>query len=158
MLNKVEVMGRLVADPELRYTTKGKAVVSFSLAVERDRPDSDGQRRADFFNVVTWDQTAEFVNKWFKKGQMICIVGSLQNRSYEKNGQKRTVTEIVASEAHFCGSKSSTPTIANTPYNNGDIASAMAYAAQPDPTTNTAPTQDTGFFDIPEINDDECPF
>ena len=103
-MNVVCLTGRLTADPELKKTQSGKSVVSFTLAVDRDFKSADGERQADFINCVAWNQPAEFITKFFKKGKMIAIVGELRNRQYEtKEGAKRTVTEVIISKAEFCG-------------------------------------------------------
>ena len=105
MINNVVIMGRLTKDPELKTTQSGLSVVSFTVAVDRNCQ-KDGERRADFLNVVAWRQTAEFVEKYFAKGSMIAIQGSIQTRKYEdKSGNKRTAVEIVADNVSFCGSK-----------------------------------------------------
>ncbi len=105
MLNTVVLMGRITAAPELKKTQSGISVVSFSVAVDRNyRSGSD--RQTDFINIVAWRQTADFICNYFKKGQMIAIEGSIQTRSYEdKNGNKRTAFEVVASNVSFCGDK-----------------------------------------------------
>lgn len=109
MLNVVAIMGRLARDPELRQTTTGKNVASFRIACDRGRRDANGQSQADWLDVVAWDRTAEFVCKYFQKGSLIAIDGRLQTRQYQdKNGQNRTVVEIVAQNVSFCGSKEST--------------------------------------------------
>lgn len=103
-MNKAIIMGRLCADPELRTTPGGKAVTTIRVAVNRRFANEDGTRDADFIDVVCWRQTAEFVVKYFTKGRMIGVVGSLQTRSWtDKNGNKRYVTEVIADEAYFCG-------------------------------------------------------
>ena len=100
-------MGRLVADPELRTTPNGISVTSFCVAVDRSFVKAGEERKADFINVVAWRQTADFVTRYFHKGSMIAVQGSIQTRSYEdKNGNKRTAVEIVADNVSFCGSKS----------------------------------------------------
>ena len=116
-LNKVILGGRLTSDVELKQTPSGVSVCNFTLAVNR-KYSKDGEQQADFFNVTAWRGTAEFVAKYFKKGSSICIVGSLQNRTWEdNNGNKRYATDIVADEASFVdgkndsqGSEASTPT------------------------------------------------
>lgn len=106
MLNTAILMGRLTADPELKTTNSGLSVTSFCVAVDR-RYQKDGEKQADFLNVVAWRQTAEFICKYFQKGQMIAVQGSIQTHNYEdKNGNKRTAVEIVADNVSFCGSKS----------------------------------------------------
>lgn len=106
MINNVTLMGRLTADPELKTTTTGLSVTSFSVAVDRPYVRNGEERQADFINVVAWRQSAEFVCRYFRKGQMIALTGSLQSRSYEdRNGNKRTAYEVVADRISFCGSK-----------------------------------------------------
>lgn len=106
MTNVVVLMGRLVADPELRQTQSGISVTGFSIAVDRNRADADGNRQADFFNVVAWRGTAEFICKYFSKGSMISIDGCLQSRKYQdKQGNNRTAIEVLAQNASFCGGK-----------------------------------------------------
>ena len=111
--NKVILMGRLTSDPELKQTQSGVPVTSFSLAV--DRKGRDGS--CDFITVAAWRQTAEFICKYFKKGQAILVCGEIQTRSWtDNNGQKRTATEVVASEATFCESKKDSEGT-SSPYN-----------------------------------------
>jgi len=145
MLNCAVIMGRLVADPELRKTGSGISVTSFTVAVERRYVRSNEERQADFIDVIAWRQTAEFICKFFSKGSMIAIQGSIQTRSYEdRNGNKRKAVEIVADNASFCGSKSETGT--------GYRAESPA-AVQPAPSYATA---DAG--DFKEIPEDDLPF
>lgn len=111
MLNSAIIMGRLTADPELRSTPNGISVTSFSVAVDRNYQRQGEERQTDFINVVAWRQTAEFVTRYFRKGSMIAVQGSIQTRSYEdKNGNKRYAVEIVADNVSFCGSKAETGT------------------------------------------------
>lgn len=106
MLNAVTLQGRLVAGPELRRTPSGVSACSFRIAVERSFAKQGEERKADFIDIVTWRQTAEFVCKCFAKGSQILVQGEVQTRSYEdKNGAKRTVVEIVADKVHFDGAK-----------------------------------------------------
>ncbi len=104
MINNVILMGRLTADAELKSTTTDKYVTSFSIAVERDYS-QNGERQADFINLVAWGKTAEFITKYFSKGDMIAVRGSIQTRQYEKDGIKRTATEVLVEKASFCGGK-----------------------------------------------------
>ena len=108
-LNKVVLCGRLTADPELKQTQNGIAVVSFSLAVNRRfTRGADGQNnsQADFINCVAWRQTAEFISRYFKKGSSLCVTGSIQTRTWNDNtGAKRYVTEVVVDEAMFVDSR-----------------------------------------------------
>lgn len=106
MLNRSILQGRLCADPELKQTASGTSVCSFRIAVERNFADKDGNRQADFIDIVAWKGTAEFICKYFSKGNMILLEGSIQTRSYEdKNGNKRTAVEVVADQVYFCESK-----------------------------------------------------
>lgn len=108
MLNQVALQGRLTADPELKTTPNGVSVTAFSIAVDRNYQ-TTGERQADFFNIVAWRHTAEFITRYFQKGKMIIISGSLQTRSYtDKNGDKRTVVEVVADGVNFGGDKEKT--------------------------------------------------
>lgn len=101
MLNVVVLTGRLTADPELKTTGSGISVCSFSIAVDR-RYKSGEERQADFINIVTWRSSAEFVSKYFKKGQMIAIEGSIQTRKYvDRDGKNRTAFEVVANNVQF---------------------------------------------------------
>jgi single-strand DNA-binding protein len=108
MLNVIAVMGRLVADPELKKTTSGISTTTLRIACDRSFADKSGERQTDFFDVVAWRGSAEFACKYFRKGQLIAVNGRLQSRSYEdKSGNKRTVYEIVADNLHFADSKGS---------------------------------------------------
>lgn len=106
MLNKVILMGRLTRDPELRHTQSNIPVASFTLAVDRGYKKDNDAVNADFINIVAWRGTAEFVSKWFSKGQLVAVSGRLQTRSYtDANDNNRTATEVVADEAFFAESK-----------------------------------------------------
>lgn len=136
MLNVVALMGRLVADPQLRQTTTGKNVVSFRVAVDLGRKDANGQNLADFFDVVAWNKTAEFVCKYFQKGSLIAIDGRLQSRNYQdKNGNNRTAIEILVNNVHFAGAKSQ-----NAPAREPDVAPPQASATS---LNSFAPIDDT---------------
>lgn len=112
MINSVVLMGRLTADPELRTTTTGKSVCSFSIAVDRSFVKAGEERQADFINIVAWESQANFICRYFSKGSMIAIQGQIQTRRYEdKTGAKRTAFEVIAREVSFCGSKSETGTV-----------------------------------------------
>ena len=101
-LNHSTIMGRLTKNPELRRTTTGKAVCSFDIAC--DKPGKDNG--ASFIPCVAWEKTGEFINQYFTKGSAIVVEGRLESRQYDsKDGQKRTVLEVVVSQAHFCGKK-----------------------------------------------------
>ena len=105
MLNNVTIMGRLTADPELRKTGGGTSVTTFTLACDRDFK-TDGEKQADFFEVVAWKHTAEFVSKYFAKGRMAVVSGRLQVRKWQnKDGENRYSTEVVAENVYFGDSK-----------------------------------------------------
>ena len=110
MLNCAVIMGRLTADPELRQTPSGVSVTRFTVAVDRGYVKPGEERKADFINVVAWRQNAEFVTRYFSKGSMIAVQGSIQTGSYEKDGIKRSTFEIIADNVSFCGSKSESST------------------------------------------------
>lgn len=139
-LNQIVIMGRLTRDPELRRTGSGVAVTSFTLAVDRDFAGKDGEKEADFIDCVAWRQTGEFVGKYFAKGRMACVQGSLQIRNWtDKDGNKRRSAEVIASNVYFADSKS-------TAQSDGNSATAPTYA------TPTAP-------DFPLLDDEaQLPF
>lgn len=127
MLNCAIIMGRLTADPELKTTTNGISVTSFTVAVDRNYQKPGQERQTDFINVVAWRQTAEFVTRYFRQGQMIAVQGFIQVRGYEdRNGNKRNAVEIVADTVSFCGSKAET-------------GAGGQNAGAPAPTGNPAP-------------------
>lgn len=102
MLNSINIQGNLTKDPELSRTTSGKSVLSFTIACDRDKKESE----SFFFTVVAWEGTAEFISKYFRKGSQIIVDGHLQSRNYEdRDGKKRTATEIVADRVYFAGRK-----------------------------------------------------
>ena len=151
MLNYVCMMGRLVADPELKHTPSDIPVVSFRIAVDRTYVKAGAEREADFFNVVAWRSTAEFISKFFSKGNLIAVEGNLQSRQYEKDGIKRTVYEIVANQAHFTGEKR----LNANPSNDSD-----AHLSDP-PAGYRAPASysNADSTDFQEIStDDDLPF
>ena len=144
--NKVILGGRIARDPELKTTQSGLSVTQFSIAVNR-KPTKDQQSpQADFINVTAWRNTAEFITKFFRKGSSICIVGSIQTRSFtDKTGSKREVTEVVADEAYFVDSKqevSQTPQW-NAPQNaQNDAQQYYVQQAATYATTVQMPPQD----------------
>lgn len=106
MLNVVALQGRLGRDPEIRQTTTGKQVATFTLACDRGRKDANGRTTADWIQIVAWDRLADFAAKWLTKGQMITVDGRLQSHTYQaKDGTNRTAVEVVANNINFCGSK-----------------------------------------------------
>ncbi len=106
MLNKVILMGRFTRDPELRSTPQGISTCAFSIAVDRNFVRPGEERKADFINCVAWRQTAEFISKYFRKGSMVALEGSIQTRSWDDNeGKKRYATEVIVSQVYFAESK-----------------------------------------------------
>lgn len=155
MLNRVILIGRLTQDPELRYTNSGTAVASFSLAVERSRPNQAGERETDFINIVVWQKQAELCAQYLHKGRLAAVDGRLQIRSYEnREGQKVRVAEVVAETVRFL--------------DRGDQTSAQSHsgnagpAARPAPDTHRTPRyEDDPFADdsqMIDISDDDLPF
>ncbi len=129
-LNKVILIGRLTADPELKQTGNGVAVTSFTLAVDR-KHNKDTEKKADFITIVAWRQTAEFICKYFRKGSAIIVLGELQTRSWDdSNGKKRYTTEVVASEVSFAESKKNTETNSPTAGNFDAFAQANFEAVE----------------------------
>ncbi len=125
--NKVILGGRLTADPELKQTPNGVPVVSFSIAINRRfQSKENAQQQTDFFNVTAWRSTAETISKYFHKGSTICIVGSIQNRTWtDTNGQKRYATDIIAEEVQFVDSKGEAE---SEPKSNGSNYVPAAYS------------------------------
>ena len=118
-LNYSVLMGRLARDPELRRTNTGKAVASFAIAVDNFGKDNG----ASFISCVAWDKTGEFVSNYFMKGTPIAVEGRLQTRQYEsKDGKKQTVTELVVTQAHFCGKKEEKETFGTPAYQQNNFA------------------------------------
>lgn len=152
--NKVILGGRLTADPELKTTPSGISVTSFTVAVNRRFGGKNGEdTQADFFNVTAWRQTAEFVTRYFRKASSICVVGSIQTRSWtDQSGQKRFATEIVADEAYFVDAKSESP-IAVQQMNAAYTAGAGYGMTAPQPTA--APSyvpEGYGYGNAPQVS------
>ncbi|MBR0276842.1 MAG: single-stranded DNA-binding protein [Clostridia bacterium] len=144
MLNKVILMGRLTRDPELKYTPSNVAVCSFTIAVDRGYVKPGEQRQADFINIVTWRNTAEFVSRYFVKGQLINVCGSLQTRTWDDaQGIKHYATEVIADEVNFCG-------------DNRGSGNAGQQAENQDFAGNSQQTAGSGF--APVDTDDDLPF
>ena len=147
MINNVVLMGRLTAVPELKTTQSGISTVRFSVAVERRYNKQGEERQTDFVDCVAWRQTAEFVSKYFNKGSMIAVVGSIQTRNYEdKNGNKRKAVEVQVDNVSFCGSKGETGTGGGNP--NLDVLKDKVEQFN-------APQNNSSYTDIP---DDDLPF
>ena len=151
MLNCAVLMGRLVADPELRTTANGTSVTSFRIAVDRNFVRQGEERQTDFIDIVAWRQTADFVTRYFHKGSMIAVQGSIQTRNYEdKNGNKRTAFEVVADNVSFCGSKAESGT--------GGAPAARAAAPAPAAPAVSYASGSTGDFETIDDDDELLPF
>ena len=158
MLNVVAIMGRLVADPELRTTPQGINVCSFRIACDRNFVRQGEQRQADFIDIVAWRSQADFVCKYFQKGSLIAIDGSIQTRQYQdKNGNNRTAFEIVANNINFAGSRNSNAGGAN--YQNSAPSYQNAAPARP-AAVEAAPSYSAGSADDFAVIDDsdDLPF
>ncbi len=131
-LNKVILCGRLTADPELRQTNSGIAVVRFTLAINRravKNPDGTQNQQADFITVVAWRERAEFISRYFRKGSALCITGSIQTSSWtDQQGQKRYATEVVADDAMFVDSKNEGGSVGGT---YTETYNAPSYSSNP---------------------------
>lgn len=164
MLNVAIIMGRLVADPELRHTPNDIAVTSFTVAVDRSYVKAGAERQADFIDVVAWRGTADFVCKYFRKGSAIVVQGSLQTRSYtDSQGNKRKAVEIVADNVHFGESKrDSAANTGATAYGAPPPAVSTPSSSAPMEVAASTPAAvyssgDSGDFeDI--LNDEDLPF
>ena len=150
-MNKVILMGRLTRDPELQQTQQGTALCRFSIAVDR-RFAKDGVRQADFINCTAWRQQAEFICKYFTKGSMISVVGSLQSRSWDgQDGKKQYAMDVVVDEVYFTGSRSQTGT--------GDYQNQQGgFAAQQQTSAETLDDFDTMGFAAMGASEDDLPF
>ena len=160
MINRTVLLGRLTADPELRHTSSDLAVTSFSIAVDRSYVKAGEERQTDFFNIVAWRSTAEFICRYFCKGSLIAIDGKLQSRKYTAtDGTNRTVIEVLAENVSFAGERKE-----QTDSQQNDSSS---YMPQPQnnnqlPSTNNQPQQN---YTQPQFNgylggieDDDLPF
>lgn len=156
MLNVAVLMGRLVADPELRHTSNGISVTSFTIAVDRSYVKAGTERQTDFIDVVSWRSNAEFVCKYFHKGQLVAVQGSIQTRTYtDKDGNKRKAVEIVADNVHFAEPKrDSSGSSGNYSSQYGNSRPANDRSEQPAPAYSNGDTGD--FEEIP--SDDDLPF
>lgn len=147
MINTVALMGRLTYEPELRSTQSGISVLSFQIAVDRSYQAQGQERQADFIDCVAWRQTADFISRYFHKGSMIAVEGSIQTRNYtDKNGNNRKAVEVIANNVSFCGSKAETGT--------GAAPAGNAYN-EPAPSYSSATNSD--FEEIVD-DDDDLPF
>ena len=143
MLNRAILMGRLTKDPEFKQTPNNVSVATFSLAVDRNYQSDKDNKQTDFINIVAWRHTAEFVSKYFTKGQLVAVEGSIQTRSYQdKDGNNRTVFEVVADQVYFAEKKQ-----------NGNNQSQSESSAK-----DSFPVGGLGDFEEFEDSDGELPF
>lgn len=150
MLNVAALNGRLTAEPELRHTSNDVPVTSFTLAVDRGYVKAGQERQCDFIDIVCWRQTAEFVAKYFRKGQLVAVDGSIQTRNYtDRDGNKRKATEIVASNVSFAESKKSQQ-------QSGGADEIRRNAEEAGVPVNVSQGGDSDFVEID--GDDDLPF
>ena len=148
-MNKVELVGRLTKDPEIRLTANQTQFCQFTVAVDRKFKDANGQRQADFISCLAWKNTAVLIQKYFKKGNRIGLVGSIQTRNYEDyNGQKKYITEVIVDEVEFVESQNT-----NQVQNSAPVPEPQAPVVSQNvaPVAPTAPVQQT------QVVDDEVP-
>ena len=159
-MNKVFLIGRLTRDPELRYTGSNTPVATFSLAVNRNFTNQAGEREADFINIVVWRKQAENVKNYLSQGSQVAIDGRIQTRSYDdNNGQKRYVTEVVADNVEFLGSKGSNSQ--NQSQSSNEMSEPTPYDFGKEPSNSGTNVDSNPFADFGssiEISDDELPF
>ncbi len=147
MLNRSIIMGRVTANPELRQTQGGVSVLSFTVAVDSRFTNQNGERQTNFIHCVAWRHTAEFISKYFVKGQMIAIDGSLQSRSYvDKNGNNRSVLELVVENVSFCGSKAENEIVRANSRNN-----KMSTQNMESGSTNTSTDTGADSFSVGDV-------
>ena len=157
-MNKVFLIGRLTRDPELRYTGNNTAVASFSIAVNRNFTNQSGEREADFINIVVWRKQAENVKNYLTQGSQVAIDGRIQTRSYDDaDGKKRYVTEVVADNVEFLGSKASSQQGGNSSSSNEE-PTPYDFGGSEQTTTAVDSNPFADFGSSIEISDDELPF
>jgi len=154
MLNQVALMGRLTRDPELRHTQSNLPVASFTLAIDRGYAKDGAEKQTDFIDIVAWRGTAEFVSKYFVKGQMAAVTGRLQIRDWtDKEGNKRRNAEVVADQVYFTGSKRESG-------GDGSYVQRFSDSDAPPATGGSYNQEPMGGSDFAELGDDdgELPF
>ena len=160
MLNVAAIVGRLTADPELKHTASDVSVVSFTLAVGRSYAKAGTERQTDFIDVVAWRSTADFICRYFRKGQLMAVQGSIQTRTYQdKNGNNRKAVEIVADNVHFVESKRSEEGDSygqGNSYSHNDSYTPSKPAAFNEPASAYSSGTSGDFEEIP--GDDDLPF
>ena len=150
MLNKIILSGRLVRDPEMRTTQSGKSIASFTLAVERDFAPQGQQKETDFINCTAWNGTADFINRYFSKGSMATVCGSLQIQNYtDRDGNKRTSPNVNVENVYFAGEKR-TEKSENSETNKSAAKGKSAYSSEATPKQT--------FEEMEDGSDDDLPF
>lgn len=161
-MNKVVLIGRLTRDPELRYTGSNLPVATFSLAVNRPFSNQNGEREADFINIVVWRKQAENCKNYLTQGSQVAVEGRLQTRTYDdQNGQRRYITEVIADNVEFLGSKNSSNSSNNTNASASNNAGPSPYDFGTTPEPKGTDVDSNPFADFGasiEISDDELPF
>ena len=148
MINMVALMGRLTFEPELRTTPSGTSVIRFQVACDRNYQKDSQNRQADFIDCVAWRQTAEFISRYFHKGSMIAVEGTIQTSNFtDKNGAKRKQVEVLANNVSFCGSKSE----------NGSQGTRNGMDINPEPAPSYSSVDNSDFEEIVD-DDDDLPF
>lgn len=158
-MNKAFLIGRLTRDPELRYSSSNAAIVNFTIAIDRQYTNSQGERDTDFINIVAFQKQAENIKKYVSKGSLVAVDGRIQTRNYEdKDGKRVYVTEVVADRVQFLDSRNSSNTTNTNTSNNNDVTPADF---QTDTQTNETNVSDDVFADFGssiEISDDDIAF
>ena len=164
-MNRVELVGRITRDPELRYTSSNIASVRFTLAVNRNFTNQNGEREADFINCVAWRNQAENIKKYVSKGSLVSVEGRIQTGSYEKDGQRVYTTDVVADNVQFLESRNATnnsevndmpePPMEKTPY---DFADNSETNSSNEETMSTEKDPFESFGEQIEISDNDLPF
>ena len=148
MINMVALMGRLTFEPELRTTPNGVSVIRFQVACDRNYQKDSQNRQADFIDCVAWRQTAEFISRYFHKGSMIAVEGTIQTSNYtDKNGNKRKQIEVLANNVSFCGGKAE----------NGSQGTQSGMDINPEPAPSYSSVDNSDFEEIVD-DDDDLPF
>ena len=153
-MNKVVLIGRVTRDPELRYTASNIPSVRFTLAVNRPFENQNGEREADFINIVVWRKQAENVKKYVTKGSLIAVEGRIQTGSYEKDGQRVYTTDVVADNVQFLESKAQS----QNRVDNDVTPSDFAFNNNSTQTTDMSEEVFADFGDSVEISDDDIAF
>ena len=151
-MNKVVLIGRLTRDPELRYTGSNTPVATFSLAVNRNFQNQNGEREADFINIVVWRKQAENVKKYVSKGSLVAVEGRIQTGSYEKDGQRIYTTDVVADSVQFLETK------AQSQSRTSDDVSPADFVNQDNNESDMSDEVFANFGDSIEISDDDIAF